>query len=134
MNVKEKMGIALMAPFAILVSWKLSGVVIYGAIRDTEEIRKMRFPAFSTMIMPTAGEPKGFGEIGVPITIGEVSIRSGDWLVGDDDGVVVIPQEKAVEFTNRAMDVLEKENRIRKEIEEGSTLARVTELLRWEKK
>ena len=55
-------------------------------------------------------------------------------MVGDDDGVVVIPREKAVEFANRAMDVLEKENRIRKEIDAGSTLAKVTQLLRWEKK
>ena len=54
-------------------------------------------------------------------------------LVGDDDGVVVIPAERAVEVANRAMDVLEKENRIRQEIEEGRTLASVTELLRWEK-
>jgi 3-hexulose-6-phosphate synthase/6-phospho-3-hexuloisomerase len=38
------------------------------------------------------------------------------------------------EYGNRAMDVLEKENRIREEIKEGSTLSKVTELLRWEKK
>jgi len=83
--------------------------------------------------MPTAGEPKGFGEVGTPVKVGEVRINPGDWIVGDDDGVVAIPGEKVVEFTNRAMDVLEKENRIRKEIEEGSTLSSVTELLRWEK-
>jgi 3-hexulose-6-phosphate synthase/6-phospho-3-hexuloisomerase len=47
--------------------------------------------------------------------------------------VIIIPNKKAVEFTNRAMDVLEKENRIRKEIEEGGTLGKVTELLKWEK-
>jgi len=110
------------------------GVVVDGAVRDTGEIRKMGFPAFSRLLMPTAGEPKGFGEIGVPVLVGGVRVRPGDWLVGDDDGVVAIPKEKAVEFANRAMDVLEKENRIRKEIDAGSTLARVTELLRWEKK
>ncbi|MDD5454915.1 MAG: bifunctional hexulose-6-phosphate synthase/ribonuclease regulator, partial [Candidatus Ratteibacteria bacterium] len=57
----------------------------------------------------------------------------GDWIVGDDDGVVVVPQAKSAEMANRAMDVLEKENRVRKEIKEGSTLSQVTELLRWEK-
>jgi len=40
----------------------------------------------------------------------------------------------SVMLTNRAMDVLEKENRIREEIKEGRTLAQVTDLLRWEKK
>ncbi|MCD5401548.1 orotidine 5'-phosphate decarboxylase [candidate division NPL-UPA2 bacterium] len=113
---------------------RLAGVIIDGAIRDTPEIRQLKFPAFARLIMPTAGEPKGLGEIGVPVRIGGVRISPGDWLVGDDDGLVAIPKEKVVEFTNRAMDVLEKENRIRKEIEEGSTLSGVTELLRWEKR
>ncbi|MGA8142084.1 MAG: bifunctional hexulose-6-phosphate synthase/ribonuclease regulator, partial [Desulfobaccales bacterium] len=59
---------------------------------------------------------------------------SGDWVLGDDDGVVVLPRALAVEYANRAMDVLEKENRLREEIKEGSTLAQVADLLRWEKK
>ena len=113
---------------------KLSGVVIWGAIRDTFEIKKLKFPAFSRLVSPQAGEPKGFGEINVPINVSGVKIFPGDWIVGDDDGVVVIPKEKLVEITNRAMDVLEKENRIRKEIKEGSSLAKVQDLLRWEKK
>jgi 3-hexulose-6-phosphate synthase/6-phospho-3-hexuloisomerase len=113
---------------------KIAGVVIDGAIRDVVEIRKLKFPAFARIIMPTAGEPKGFGEMGVPVKVGGVRVFPGDWVFGDDDGVVVIPQKRAVEITNRAMDVLEKENRIRKEIKEGGTLGKVTELLKWEKK
>ncbi len=116
------------------VQRKLGGVVIDGAIRDTPEIIAMKFPAFSRLVMPNAGEPKGFGEIGVSVTIGNVRVEPGDWLLGDDDGVVVLPKNIAVEYANRSMDVLEKENRIREEIKEGSTLSQVTELLRWEKK
>lgn len=112
---------------------EIAGVVIYGGIRDVEEIKEMEFPAFATIITPQAGEPKGFGEINIPIKIGTQTVKPGDWIVGDTDGVVVIPQEIAVEITNRAMDVLERENRIRKEIKDGSTLSSVTELLRWEK-
>ena len=48
--------------------------------------------------------------------------------------MAVLPEKMAVEYANRAMDVLEKENRIREEIKEGRTLAQVTDLLRWEKK
>jgi 3-hexulose-6-phosphate synthase/6-phospho-3-hexuloisomerase len=113
---------------------KLGGVVIDGAIRDTPEIIALKFPAFSKLAMPNAGEPKGFGEIGVPVTVGNMRIEPGDWLLGDDDGVVVLPKAIAVEYANRSMDVLEKENRIREEIKEGSTLSKVAELLRWEKK
>jgi 3-hexulose-6-phosphate synthase/6-phospho-3-hexuloisomerase len=113
---------------------KLAGVVIYGAARDTGDIRELGFPLFSTLISPTAAEAKGFGEIGVPIRIAGVNVSPGDWIIGDDDGVCVIPKEKAVEYTNRAMDVLEKENRMRAEILAGSTLSQVGYLLRWEKK
>ncbi len=112
----------------------LAGVVIDGALRDSGDIIKLGFPAFSRLVMPNAGEPRGFGEIGVPIRMGNVKVETGDWLLGDDDGVTVLPQKIAVEYANRAMDVLEKENRIREEIKEGRTLAQVTDLLRWEKK
>jgi 3-hexulose-6-phosphate synthase/6-phospho-3-hexuloisomerase len=116
------------------VQRNLGGVVIDGALRDSPEIMAMKFPAFSRLVMPNAGEPKGFGEIGVPVTVGNMRVEPGDWLLGDDDGVVVLPKAIAVEYANRSMDVLEKENRIREEIKEGSTLSEVTELLRWEKK
>ncbi len=113
---------------------QVAGVVIHGALRDAGDIANLHFPAFSSLIMPNAGEPKGFGEIGVPIKIAQMTIETGDWVLGDDDGVVILPQKMAVEYANRAMDVLERENRIREEIKGGRTLAEVTELLRWEKK
>ncbi len=112
----------------------VAGVVIDGAIRDTYDIAQMKFPAFTRLIMPNAGEPKGFGEIGVPVTVGSRRVENGDWILGDDDGVVVLPRSMATEYANRSTDVLERENRIREEIKEGSTLSKVTELLRWEKK
>ena len=111
----------------------LAGVVISGAVRDTPEIRELRFPVFATEFTPTAGEPKGFGEINVPVTISRMKIFPGDWLVGDNDGVVVIPKARVAEVANRAMDVLERENRLRKEIQDGSTLSQVAYLQKWEK-
>jgi len=112
----------------------VAGVVIFGGARDTGDIRALGFPLFCSLVTPTAGEPKGFGEIGVPIRISGVRVSPGDWIIGDDDGVCVIPREKAVEYTNRAMDVLERENRLRKEIQAGSTLSLVGYLQRWEKR
>jgi 3-hexulose-6-phosphate synthase/6-phospho-3-hexuloisomerase len=47
--------------------------------------------------------------------------------------VVVIPRARAAEVANRAMDVLERENRLRREIEDGSTLSQVAYLRKWEK-
>ena len=111
---------------------KLAGVVIDGAIRDVANIRQMGFPAFARVITPVAGEPKGQGMIGVPVRIGGQYVRTGDWLVGDDDGVVVIPQERAVEVANRAQTVVEREEREMAEIQDGRTLGTVSELMRWE--
>lgn len=111
----------------------IAGVVIDGAIRDVDAIRKLKFPAFARHITPTAGEPRGFGEVEVEIMCGGAKIRPGDWMAGDDSGVVVVPREEALEVANRAADVLKKENRVREEIRRGSTLSKVLKLKKWEK-
>lgn len=108
------------------------GIVIDGAVRDIDDIRDLGFPAFSRTVAPCAGEPKGYGGIGIEVTVGGQRVRTGDWIVGDESGVVVIPKEMAVEVANRALDVHERENRTREEIERGSTLSKVNELSKWE--
>ena len=121
-----------------LASWSckvkgIAGVVIDGAARDIDTIVEIGFPCFSRHIAPVAGEPKGHGEIGAEVECGGQVVRTGDWVVGDESGVVVVPQEAAVEIANRALDVLERENRLREEIKRGGTLSSVLELEKWEK-
>ena len=108
------------------------GIVIDGAARDIDDIRELGFPVFSRTIAPCAGEPKGYGGIGIEITVGGQRVRTGDWIVGDESGIMVIPKEVAVEVANRALDVHERENRTREEILRGSTLSKVNELAKWE--
>lgn len=112
----------------------LSGMVIDGTVRDLDDIVKMDFPIFCKHISSNAGEPKGFGEIGAEITCGNQTVKTGDWIVGDDSGVVVVPQEIAQEIANRALDVKEHENRIREEIKSGGSLGTVVKVKKWEKK
>jgi 3-hexulose-6-phosphate synthase/6-phospho-3-hexuloisomerase len=121
-----------------LASWSckvkgVAGVVIDGAIRDVPDIVEMGFPAFARHQVSHAGEPKGHGEIGAEIVCGGQTVRSGDWVIGDASGVVVVPQERAVEIANRAVNVFETENRLREEIRRGSTLSQQLELEKWEK-
>jgi len=120
-----------------LASWScklkgIAGVVIDGAARDIDSILDIDFPCFSRNISPDAGEPKGYGGIGIEIVCGGQLVRTGDWIIGDESGVVIVPQEQAVEIANRAVDVNERENRIREEIKRGRTLSGVQELEKWE--
>jgi len=112
---------------------RLAGVVIDGAIRDTDEIRRLGFPAFASVVCSHAGYPKGLGEIGGPIRLGGQPVVPGDWLVGDADGIMHLSATEVVEMANRAQDVLEAENRLRAEIREGRTLSQVAYLQKWEK-
>jgi 3-hexulose-6-phosphate synthase/6-phospho-3-hexuloisomerase len=121
-----------------LASWSAHGrgvaaVVIDGAARDIDAILELGFPVFSRSVSPNAGEPKGHGEIGVEVVVGGQKVRPGDWMVGDASGLVVVPRERAAEVANRALDVLEHENRVREEIRRGSTLSKVQKLERWER-
>ncbi|HWQ64774.1 MAG TPA: 3-hexulose-6-phosphate synthase [Methanospirillum sp.] len=111
----------------------VTGVVIDGAVRDVDDIRKMNFPLWAKATVPNAGEPKGFGEINAEIRCAGQTVRPGDWIVADESGVVVVPKERAYEVARRSLEVKKTEDRIRAEIRDGSTLAVVMNLLRWEK-
>lgn len=70
---------------------KIGGFVIDGAIRDVEELQEKHYPVFAKAITPAVGDKEGPGEINYPISCGGVVVMPGDYIVGDDNGVVVIP-------------------------------------------
>jgi len=112
----------------------LSGVVVYGAVRDVEEIRKLGFPVFAKKFVANAGEPKGFGEVGVELILAGQRVRTGDFVLADENGAVIVPRERAYEAARRALEVKKLESRFNEEIKRGSTLSQVAQLLRWEKR
>jgi len=113
---------------------KIAGMVIDGAVRDVDDIRKLTFPVFARAVVPNAGEPKGLGEINTEINCAGQVVRPGDYIIGDDNGVVVVPKKRAYELARRALEVEKNESRIRDEIIRGSTLSKVLQLEKWEKK
>ncbi len=116
------------------INRKIAGVIIDGAVRDVDDIRALDYPVFARREVPNAGEPKGFGEINVKIICGGIEVNPGDWIIADDNGVMVLPKQRAYEIARRALEVKKAEDRIRGEIEEkGRTLADVVELYKWEK-
>ncbi len=76
---------------------RLGGIVVDGAIRDVEGITRLGFPAYSRSVSPGSCDKDGPGEINVPISCGGVVVCPGDVVVGDADGVAVVPRAHAEE-------------------------------------
>jgi len=93
----------------------VAGSIIYGACRDIDIIKKLRFPVWTKSITPRAGRPLNEGQINIPITIGESTVEPHDIIRADTVGVVVVPLEDAKEVVSKVKVILQKE----KVIEEG---------------
>jgi regulator of RNase E activity RraA len=82
----------------------VAAVVIDGAVRDSEAIRELGFPMFAAGLNPNGPTKSIAGRVNHPISIGGVSIRAGDLVVGDADGVTVIEREKAAAMLPLAVE------------------------------
>lgn len=78
------------------------GLVVDGAIRDVTDIKNLGFPVFVKGTTVSSGSKNGPGETNVPISCGGAAVNPGDIVVGDIDGVVIIPKEKAEEVLQGA--------------------------------
>jgi 4-hydroxy-4-methyl-2-oxoglutarate aldolase len=101
------------------VARKLGGIVVDGAIRDVDGIIQLGFPAFSRSVSPGSCDKDGPGEINVPISCGGIVVSPGDVVVGDADGVVVIPRAHAEEVLALAAQIVERERARVREIADG---------------
>jgi regulator of RNase E activity RraA len=119
----------LMGRAAVAVD--LGGIVVDGAIRDVDGLDAIQFPAFSRTVSPGACDKDGPGEINVPICCGGVVVSPGDLIVGDADGVVVVPRDDAAVVLEAAMQFLHREEKRIEEIRLGQVVrGDVDELLR----
>ena len=102
------------------VAAKLGGLVVDGAIRDVEGITALSFPAYSRSVSPGACDKDGPGEINVPISCGGTVVAAGDLIVGDRDGIAVVPRAHASEVLGLVRDLVKKENARVAEINAGT--------------
>lgn len=79
-----------------------TGAVASGSVRDAAMLRRDRFPVFSRGVSPRAPQKNTPGSINVPVHVGGIVICPGDVVVGDDDGVVVVPLGAAAEVLEKA--------------------------------
>ncbi len=98
----------------------LAGVVVDGAVRDSDALRKMELSIYAAGITPKGPYKDGPGEINVPVCCGGVVVNPGDILVGDGDGIVVISPQDAPLSLEKAKKKLQQEQDTFKAIEEGT--------------
>jgi regulator of RNase E activity RraA len=104
----------------------VSGVLIDGAARDVDFCQEIGFPVFARGVVPITARGRIMQEdFNCPIRLGDVQVRPGDILVGDVNGVVVIPEEKVDEVLSAAEAILEKEEQMKADILAGMDILEV---------
>lgn len=99
----------------------IAGVVLDGACRDANDIEEAGFPFFTRGFNPGGTVKESLGPINTTIQCGGVVVSPGDLIVGDRDGVVVVPQADAREVLTRTQAIFDKEIKIRELLKQGKS-------------
>lgn len=97
----------------------VAGLVVDGTVRDIETLREIGMPVFARGTVCGAGDKEGPGEVNFPIACGGVVVNPGDLILGDDNGIVVVPKDDIEEAIAGADKKLAVEAKRRKEIAAG---------------
>lgn len=100
----------------------LAGVVIDGPLRDHGAVIRAGFPSYATGVTPRVGTNRRVGETQIGVQCGGVVVQPGDLLVGDDDGVVVVPPAQLQATIEAAEAIKQKEATLRAGIDAGQQL------------
>ncbi|MGW0784609.1 4-carboxy-4-hydroxy-2-oxoadipate aldolase/oxaloacetate decarboxylase [Streptomyces sp. NPDC002913] len=95
------------------------GLVIEAGIRDTQELREMGFAAWAKAVSAQGTVKATGGSVNIPVVVGGQSVRPGDVILADDDGVVVVPRERVRETAEASEAREAKEAEARAEFQEG---------------
>lgn len=99
----------------------IAGVIIDGSCRDAEDIKALGLPVFVRGMNPSGTVKASAGKINVPVQCGGITVHPGDMIIGDCDGVVVVPREKEDEVFAKAKSKFEKEEQIVELLKAGKT-------------
>lgn len=103
----------------------IKGTIVYGAVRDISAVKSMNYPVFSRSIVPNAGAPLNKGRVNIPLQLGDLTVYPGDFVIADDGGVVVVPQEKLRETLEESLKIKNKEEKILELVNEGKSLSNI---------
>ena len=89
----------------------MEGIVLDGPVRDIEGLSRMDFPIYAAGVTPGGPFKDGPGEINVPIACGKIHVAPGDIILGDADGVIVVPRQDAARILEDALAYLQVDER-----------------------
>lgn len=106
----------------------IAGTVIYGASRDIKGIKKLEYPVFSRAVIPNAGNPLAEGQVNIPVICGGTIVNPGDFIMGDECGVVSVPFEITEEVIEGACKILDNEDHIVSRLNHGESFLDILEI------
>ena len=106
----------------------IAGLVIDGCVRDVDALAAHGFPVFSAGIALTGATKDKAGSVGLPIRVGEVAVEAGDWVVGDADGVVIVPGDTLADVLAAAAARTDKEAALFAQLRAGRTTIELLDL------
>ncbi|MBO5150798.1 MAG: RraA family protein [Methanobrevibacter sp.] len=106
----------------------IKATLVYGCVRDLDALLTMDYPIFACGFRPNAGNALGLGEINVDLELESMKISPGDFLFGDETGVVIIPQEFFKRVMLKTYEIKIKEKNIARMLNSGKSLAQIVGL------
>ncbi len=103
----------------------IAGLVLDGGCRDVDELEEMDFPVFARGVNPNGTVKETLGAIGAPIQCGGQVVHTDDIIVGDRDGVIVVPLAQAADALEKARAIFEKEIKVRELLRQGKSTMEV---------
>lgn len=101
---------------------QLAGIIIFGACRDIDALRKMNFPFYALHSNPSAGNKTSLGQTQIPLIRDSITMNHGDVIYADESGIVVAPSQIFIEALPAAEDIAKNEQSVLERMKQGQSV------------
>jgi 4-hydroxy-4-methyl-2-oxoglutarate aldolase len=102
---------------------KIAGLVIHGAVRDSDALIRLGFPVFCTALCPLPPVRRRVGSVARPITLGGARVAAGDQIIADRDGILLVSADEWLTVLSAMKQVQARERETRRRMRAGESLA-----------